>query len=53
MHVGLTFGRIYGADFLAHLDTGGQVICPAGGLTWDGVNLHGDEDAIAQILKFC
>ena len=41
------------SDCLAYLDTGGQVICPAGGLTWDGVNLHGDEDVVAQILKFC
>lgn len=42
------------SDFLAYLDTGGQVICPNGGLSLgaDG-KLHGDEDVIAQILKFC
>jgi hypothetical protein len=41
------------SDFLAYLDTGGQVICPEGGLSLDGETLSGDEDAIAQILKFC
>ena len=37
---------------LRYLDTGGQVICPEGGLVLDGETLLGDEDVIAQILKF-
>jgi hypothetical protein len=40
------------SDFLAYLDTGGQVICPERGLSLEGQTLCGDEDVIAQILKF-
>jgi hypothetical protein len=42
----------HASDCLAFLDTGGQVICPRDGLSWDGAKLCGDEDVVAQILKF-
>ena len=42
----------FASSCLAYLDTGGQVICPERGLSLRGGQLDGDEDAIAQILKF-